>query len=72
MAHLLFSPPSYNLKERTFKTVDFYRKHQDMLTPASMAFFQSQWDESVTATFHTLLSKIPGLSQIHLQGDKPG
>ena len=56
-AHLCSFPPSYSLTERTFKTVDFYRKHQDVLTPASLAFFQSQWDESVTNTFHTLLSK---------------
>ncbi|XP_012678690.1 39S ribosomal protein L38, mitochondrial [Clupea harengus] len=48
--------PCYSLTERTFKTVDFYRKHQDVLTPASLAFFQSQWDESVTNTFHTLLN----------------
>lgn len=66
MAHLCFPPPSYSLQERTFKTVDFYRKHQDVLTPASLAFYQSQWDESVTGTFHALLSKSLGLSQAHL------
>jgi len=36
--------------------VDFYRKHQDHLTPAGLAFFQSQWDESVTDTFHNTLN----------------
>ncbi|KAL2101849.1 hypothetical protein ACEWY4_003610 [Coilia grayii] len=48
--------PCYSLKERTFKTLDFYRKHQDLMTPASLAFFQSQWDQSVTNTFHQLLN----------------
>lgn len=52
-------PPlrSHSLADRTFKTLDFYRKHQDNLTPAGLAFFQSQWDESVTATFHNTLSE---------------
>ncbi|KAG7491747.1 hypothetical protein MATL_G00006750 [Megalops atlanticus] len=48
--------PCYSLKQRTFKTVEFYRKHQDLMTPAGLAFFQCQWDESVTNTFHNLLN----------------
>ncbi|XP_028821115.1 large ribosomal subunit protein mL38 [Denticeps clupeoides] len=48
--------PCHCLNERTFKTVDFYRKHQDVLTPASLAFFQCQWDESVTSVFHNVLN----------------
>ncbi|XP_013856475.1 39S ribosomal protein L38, mitochondrial [Austrofundulus limnaeus] len=44
--------PCHSLQERTFKTVDFYRKHQEVMTPAGLAFFQSQWDPSVTDTFH--------------------
>ncbi|KAM4715491.1 large ribosomal subunit protein mL38 [Anableps anableps] len=47
--------PCHSLVDRTFKTVDFYRKHQDDMTPAGLAFFQSQWDESVTNTFHNTL-----------------
>ncbi|XP_024120245.1 39S ribosomal protein L38, mitochondrial [Oryzias melastigma] len=47
--------PCLSLQERTFKTLDFYRKHQDHMTPAGLAFFQSQWDESVTDTFHAVL-----------------
>ncbi|XP_069563592.1 large ribosomal subunit protein mL38 [Brachyistius frenatus] len=47
--------PCHSLADRTFKTVDFYRKHQDSMTPAGLAFFQSQWDESVTDTFHNTL-----------------
>ncbi|XP_053197342.1 39S ribosomal protein L38, mitochondrial [Scomber japonicus] len=45
--------PCHSLEDRTFKTVDFYRKHQDNLTPAGLSFFQCQWDESVTNTFHS-------------------
>ncbi|XP_070847050.1 large ribosomal subunit protein mL38 [Chaetodon trifascialis] len=48
--------PCHSLMDRTFKTVDFYRKHQDHLTPAGLAFFQCQWDESVTNTFHNTLN----------------
>lgn len=42
---------------RTFSTFDFYRKHEDAMTPAGLAFFQCQWDSSVTWVFHQLLSK---------------
>ncbi|XP_026171410.1 large ribosomal subunit protein mL38 [Mastacembelus armatus] len=48
--------PCHSLVDRTFKTVDFYRKHQDSMTPAGLAFFQCQWDESVTSTFHNTLN----------------
>ncbi|XP_037134845.1 39S ribosomal protein L38, mitochondrial [Syngnathus acus] len=48
--------PCHSLADRTFKTVDFYRKHQDSMTPAGLAFFQCQWDESVTSTFHDTLN----------------
>lgn len=43
------------MDKRTFKTFDFYRKHQDNMTPAGLAFFQSDWDKTVTDTFHNLL-----------------
>ncbi|XP_070783105.1 large ribosomal subunit protein mL38 isoform X2 [Enoplosus armatus] len=48
--------PCHSLVDRTFKTMDFYRKHQDNMTPAGLAFFQCQWDESVTDTFHNTLN----------------
>ncbi|XP_028989018.1 39S ribosomal protein L38, mitochondrial [Betta splendens] len=48
--------PCHSLADRTFKTVDFYRKHQDNMTPAGLSFFQCQWDESVTNTFHSTLN----------------
>uniref|UniRef100_V9KSM8 Large ribosomal subunit protein mL38 n=2 Tax=Callorhinchus milii TaxID=7868 RepID=V9KSM8_CALMI len=47
--------PCHNLERRTFTTFDFYKKHQGLMTPAGLAFFQCPWDESVTNTFHTLL-----------------
>ncbi|XP_077482327.1 large ribosomal subunit protein mL38 [Stigmatopora argus] len=47
--------PCHSLARRTFKTVDFYRKHQDSVTPAGLAFFQCQWDPTVTSTFHNIL-----------------
>ncbi|XP_029934564.1 large ribosomal subunit protein mL38 [Myripristis murdjan] len=48
--------PCHSLSDRTFKTVDFYRRHQDSMTPVGLAFFQCQWDESVTTTFHNTLN----------------
>ncbi|XP_072339112.1 large ribosomal subunit protein mL38 isoform X1 [Scyliorhinus torazame] len=47
--------PCHSLNFRTFKTFDFYKKHQDLMTPAGLAFFQCRWDESVTHIFHNLL-----------------
>uniref|UniRef100_A0A8C9DEH6 Large ribosomal subunit protein mL38 n=1 Tax=Prolemur simus TaxID=1328070 RepID=A0A8C9DEH6_PROSS len=47
--------PCYQLAQRTFHTFDFYKKHQEAMTPAGLAFFQCRWDDSVTHTFHHLL-----------------
>ncbi|XP_074702983.1 large ribosomal subunit protein mL38 isoform X2 [Strix aluco] len=47
--------PCHSLKMRTFSTFDWYRKHEDAMTPAGLAFFQCQWDSSVTQVFHQLL-----------------
>ncbi|KAJ1072038.1 hypothetical protein K5549_013905 [Capra hircus] len=47
--------PCYQLAQRTFHTFDFYKKHQDAMTPAGLAFFQCRWDDSVTHVFHQLL-----------------
>ncbi|XP_059616637.1 large ribosomal subunit protein mL38 [Phlebotomus argentipes] len=41
-----------NPDERTFKTLDFYRKLQDTITPAGLAFFQAEYDDSVREVFH--------------------
>ncbi|KAG7271212.1 hypothetical protein CRUP_003389 [Coryphaenoides rupestris] len=48
--------PCHSLEGRTFKTVEFYRKYQDSMTPAGLGLFQCQWDESVTNTFHNTLN----------------
>ncbi|XP_054748211.2 large ribosomal subunit protein mL38-like [Lytechinus pictus] len=47
--------PCHSLSGRTFKTLDFYVKHQDVITPAGLGFFQSRWDQSVQQTFHQTL-----------------
>nr|KAG5709045.1 hypothetical protein BaRGS_004684 [Batillaria attramentaria] len=49
------SPNCKSLQDRTFSTLEFYRQHQDNITPASLCFFQSQWDASVTSFFHNVL-----------------
>lgn len=52
--------PCLNLKERNWKTLDFYRKYQDQLTPAGLAFFQSDWDEMLKEFYYdTLKITIP-------------
>ncbi|XP_049829664.1 39S ribosomal protein L38, mitochondrial [Schistocerca gregaria] len=44
------------LTDRTFRTLDFYRERQDDITPAGLAFFQSDWDSSLTNFFHNTLN----------------
>lgn len=44
-----------DLKKRTFKTFDFYQKLQDDITPAGLAFFQSDYDSSLTDFYHNVL-----------------
>lgn len=47
---------SLTLKERNWNTLEFYRKYQDYLTPAGLAFFQSDWDLTVKEFYHSVLS----------------
>lgn len=48
----------YNkLDKRTFKTYDFYRQYQDDITPAGLAFYQTNYDKSLTKFYHEVLSK---------------
>lgn len=49
--------PEHNtlLKERTFSSLDFYSKLQDEITPAGLAFFQSDYDSSLRHFFHNVL-----------------
>ncbi|KAG4074379.1 hypothetical protein HA402_008788 [Bradysia odoriphaga] len=44
-----------DLASRTFKTFDFYKSHQDDITPAGLAFFQSSWEQSLTEFYHRVL-----------------
>ncbi|XP_076470010.1 large ribosomal subunit protein mL38-like [Babylonia areolata] len=46
---------SNSLSERTFSTAEFYRKHREDITPASLCFFQSRWDVSVSSVFQNVL-----------------
>ncbi|XP_015127237.1 39S ribosomal protein L38, mitochondrial [Diachasma alloeum] len=47
--------PCLELEQRNWRTQDFYRKHQDGLTPAGLAFYQADWDESVQEFYHKSL-----------------
>ncbi|XP_053970700.1 39S ribosomal protein L38, mitochondrial [Hylaeus volcanicus] len=47
--------PCLQLNERNWSTLEFYRKHQDHLTPAGLAFYQSDWDPTVTEFYHSTL-----------------
>lgn len=52
--------PCLHLEERNWHTRDFYTKHQDQLTPAGLAFFQSDWDHTLKEFYHdTLKMEIP-------------
>ncbi|XP_069112763.1 large ribosomal subunit protein mL38-like [Argopecten irradians] len=55
-----------SLQQRTFQTSTFYKNLQDDITPVSVAFFQSEWDNSVTKTFWDKLEmKEPLFEFIH-------
>lgn len=43
---------SLSLSERDWNTLEFYREHQDYITPAGLAFFQSDWDQSLSNFYH--------------------
>lgn len=45
-----------NLSERTFNTFDFYSAYQDLLTPAGLSFFQSDYDPTLRDFFHNTLN----------------
>ncbi|KAL6445202.1 hypothetical protein ACFW04_002227 [Cataglyphis niger] len=52
--------PCLNLEERNWKTLEFYRKYQDQMTPAGLVFFQSDWDSSLKEFYYnTLKTKLP-------------
>ncbi|XP_043248383.1 39S ribosomal protein L38, mitochondrial [Colletes gigas] len=47
--------PCLRLDDRDWNTLEFYRKYQDRLTPAGLAFYQSDWDPTVTQFYHSML-----------------
>ncbi|XP_066601272.1 large ribosomal subunit protein mL38 [Prorops nasuta] len=47
--------PCLNLNDRNWNTLDFYKKYQDYLTPAGLAFFQANWDLSLKDFYHNKL-----------------
>ncbi|XP_011169405.1 39S ribosomal protein L38, mitochondrial [Solenopsis invicta] len=52
--------PCLNLEERNWRTLEFYRKYQDQLTPAGLAFFQSDWEPSLKEFYYnTLKMEVP-------------
>lgn len=63
-SHKLDAKDYNNLEKRTFSTLDFYRQHQDELTPAGLAFYQTNWDESLTSFYHNVLRKLVELKLI--------
>ena len=52
---MFFVAFSHVLAERTFRTKEFYRQFEDQLTPAGLAFYQTDWDASLTDFFHKTL-----------------
>lgn len=56
MIHWKFFNFSNDLAKRTFKTYDFYRSLQDSITPAGLAFFQSDYDTNLTDFYHNVLN----------------
>nr|XP_023011509.1 39S ribosomal protein L38, mitochondrial-like [Leptinotarsa decemlineata] len=44
-----------DLSQRTFSTYNFYKNNQDDLTPAGLAFFQTDWDPSLKKFYHDVL-----------------
>ena len=44
-----------NLADRTFRNRDFFNYHQNVLIPAGLAFFQSDYDSSLKNFFHNVL-----------------
>lgn len=60
-AHKVDKQDYTKLEKRSFNTLEFYRQHQDELTPAGLAFYQTNWDESLTDFYHNVLRKFSDL-----------
>lgn len=44
--------PCTELVDRAHRTVDYFSDHRDDVTPVGLAFFQSEWDDSVRHVYH--------------------
>nr|XP_002125755.1 39S ribosomal protein L38, mitochondrial-like [Ciona intestinalis] len=42
------------LQDRSFRTRDFYRQHEETIIPMSLRFYQSSWDVSVRGIYHQM------------------
>jgi len=47
---------STDLADRSHRTVDYFSDHRNDVVPVSLAFYQSEWDESVRHIFHNIFS----------------
>ncbi|KAK0088996.1 hypothetical protein PV325_009879 [Microctonus aethiopoides] len=47
--------PCFDLVSRNWETKEFYRKYQDVITPAGLGFYQATWDQSVQDFYHNEL-----------------
>jgi len=54
--HTVQDDESISLDQRNFSSYDFYSKYQEKLTPAGLAFFQSDYEASLRNFFHDNLA----------------
>ena len=52
LPRLAEEPGSVNLEARTFHSAEFYKEHQEVITPAGLGFFQSDYDSTIRDFFH--------------------
>ncbi len=46
----------FDLEKRTFHNRAFFDEHSKVMKPAGLAFFQSDWDSSLTKFYHNVLN----------------
>jgi len=49
---------AFSLPERSWSTLDFYRKHEDDLTPAGLCWYHTDWDHTMPDYFHNTLGML--------------
>ena len=52
LPRLAEEPGSVNLEARTFHSAEFYKEHQEVITPAGLGFFQSDYDSTIRDFLH--------------------